>query len=223
MSAVQRGALRKEACWLARVGISENSLPIRMFDVGPPGRKGTGGQPTDDHWAILEVAMATQYRRDKGYLVDGLGRHAKRVLGHRKKTNHRQEWTSQLPCSGSAMPAAWRDLYASPRHRYPDGDWRIAAWLWPIYRKIIVDAVMAGTAPRIFTPEGNPRRWGNKNDICMKHNHGWCILPGGDLNYFLAQPGQGCELTPETNPMSYCGDGLVAMTLPAEVAAGRRK
>lgn len=220
MSAVQRGNLRLEACWVARVGINENSLPIRMLDVGPPGRLGTGGVPTDDVWGILQVAVNTTYRSDKGYFLEGLKRHASHVTRVRKVTRHRQEWTGELPCRGAEMPPSWRDQHAVKPHRRVDGDWRIAAMLWPKYRKAVIGHIMRGEAPEACP--GKPRKWGNRKDICHSRNYGWCILPCGDLNYFLARPGQGCELTPETNPMSYCENGPVEMTLPASVAAGRR-
>jgi len=192
----------RQGCQLARMGISEDSRPLR-FEAGG----GTEGAITQDHHGIANVVLNNAKLGPNWLAV--MYRLSPHVGRQKELTRPRQRWTSTLPCRGAEKPDGWdEDPWT--------GEWEIAAPFWEKYRDAMVKAWVRH---EIELAPGKPIAWGCRKDEkrpwCTDPKRalarGLCEVPGfGELNGFWAKPGNGCELE-EEEPAA----------IPASVAAGK--
>lgn len=191
-----------QGCQLARMGISENSRPLRRTQGDRPG---TEGMLTDDHYGIAHVVVNNRPCNGCKNWMDVMHRLSPHVGRQKKLTRPRQHWTSTLPCKGDEKPEGWND------DRFA-GDWEVARMFWPTFRDAVIKMWVNGDIE--YMP-GKAIAWG-----CVKteRNKTWCFDPRrararglckltgfGDLNGFWAKPGNGCG----------------TLTIPAKVAASK--
>ncbi len=192
---------RRQGCQLARMGVSENSRPLRRVRGERPG---TEGVPTQDHFGIAHVIINNRPCSHCRSWLDVMHKLSPHVGRQKKLTRPRQKWTSSLPCTGDDKPEGWdEDKWA--------GDWEVARMFWPMFRDEMIRVWVNGD---IGYMPGKAIAWGcikterNKTwcwDPEKAKARGLCVLPDyGNLNGFWAKPGNGCG----------------ERTLPASVAAG---
>lgn len=177
---------RDEGCRLARMGVSEDTRPLRRRAGG-----GTEGELTADHHGIAAVVknnmgrLSLKRHRLKGkaktwvQVMGELSPHVNRVV-ELKPGKPRQVWTSSLPCAGDEMPEGWED---DPQA----GDWEIARQFWPTFRDEVVRLWLTDDFDHV---PGKPIGWGSMTgDIPKALARGMVLVPWGDgRNGFVRWP-----------------------------------
>lgn len=180
---------RETAVLIARIAINENTRPLRPLGVN----KGTAGEPTSDHKAILHEMVEFSRWKDVS-LKRAATWQSKYVTGVKEaKEGHQHAWTSTLPSRGKARPSGWIEC---PRPKPKDfkchGSWEIYADNWATFRDWMISEVTGGEILRECP--GRPITWGGDMDDSIAIARGLCVIEGcGDRNTFWTFPGWGCE------------------------------
>lgn len=183
---------RAQGVQLARMASNEDSRALR----GKP--NGTEGRITIDHRLIALVIWNRRNAKStfRGWydvmkwLSPHIGR-AKQAKRHRHKVN------AYLPSEGSNPPPDWIDCRSVKKKKRCDGDWRVHGPFWVEFRERIVDFWLNTDFSWLSRRLGVvPIQWGDSQDIVryLKRRPDHCVLAIGDHNFFVARPGNGCEL-----------------------------
>lgn len=189
---------RAHGVLLARMFVSEDSRAIRRVVGG-----GTEGELTNDHRNIM-VTVYNHRQSKKSFrgwidVMSFLSPHVGRLKVAKPHT--RQRWTSRLPATGDAPDPGrgWVDcMELAEGDDDCDGDWRIHGPLWVKLREATVRTWLTADFEAIMKrSKKKPRKWGNKEDVIRflaRHPDHLCVLDTPTKNFFLARPGDGCEL-----------------------------
>lgn len=187
---------REQGVQAARMFVSEDSSAIRRISGG-----GTEGVLTSDHRMIMQTIYAHRNTipRDlppfEGWIdvMAFLSPHVGRLK--EPKPDTRQRWTCRLPSLGGARPETWIDC---DRNDPCDGDWRVHGPLWEAFREAVVESWMTIDFERVeLAIKMKSQKWGNADDVMRtlaKYPDAWCVLNTDTKNFFMARPGEGCQL-----------------------------
>ncbi len=184
---------RAQGALLARMFVSEASSALWRKP------RGTEGELTLDHRLIMQTIYNHRQSRQsfKGWIdvMAFLSPHVGQIKDPVDGT--RQRWTSGLKADGDGPPDAWIDA-RSPHTGKPDGDWRVHGPFWVALREETIDVWMNTDFAVIDSyMKKKPRKWGNEQDVIRtleKYPDNWCVLDTDTSNFFMARPGEGCEL-----------------------------
>lgn len=185
---------REQGVLLARMFVSEDSSTLRQKENG-----GTEGELTLDHRMIAQtIFINRRSKRDFDGWVGVMAFLSPHVARLRHPKRHRQEWVSGLKATGESPPGAWVDASSVAEDERNDGDWHgVHGPNWVRLR----DATIELWTELDFIQIENrihmrPRTWGNVKDIIsyLKRSPGMCVLDLDTKNFFVARPGEGCQL-----------------------------
>lgn len=203
---------RAQGVLLGRMFSSEDTRALRRRSGG-----GTCGDVTADHLLIARVVMNNAESRStfRGW-SDVMRFLSPHVTASKELTRPRQRWTSTLPGYGDAMPSGWVDSRDVVDGEDNDGDWRVHGPCWVELRKKAIELWLTGPPFGDFPKDVKPKRWGNENDVITffgkKNKKGrfynrerFCVVPYGDLNFFIAEDGRGCTVGDAATVAAYEG------------------
>lgn len=207
---------RPQGVLLNRMFVSEDGRALRLKTGG-----GTCGDLTDDHRLIARVVMNNaESRSDFRGWADVMRFLSPHVTASKELTRPRQRWTSTLPGIGDDMPSGWIDQRSVEDGEDYDGDWRVHGPCWSELRKNGIAMWVEGPPFGDFPKDVKPSRWGNDDDVInffSKKRNGeltedafirrerFCVVPYGDLNFFIARNGRGCTVGDEATVAAYQG------------------
>jgi len=180
-SAVPKGFVeldlrRRTAVLISRVCAHEDSRPLRALSGG-----GTAGEPTEDCLGILQTALTFQSEFRYPTTYAAIRVLAPHVTGAREGSPRHVAYGA-LPAFGLARPESWDE------GEY--GTWQLHGPYWGRLRDRMVEIAQRGFEPPC---PGKPIHWGNADDLqTHARKRGLCVLACGELNYFVARPGEGC-------------------------------
>lgn len=184
---------RAQGVQLARMFVNEDSRSLRREAGG-----GTEGKLTIDHSLIAQVVWEQRRARPsfRGWLdvLKWLSPHVGKVKEPKRR---RHDVSAHLPVKGNAPPEQWIDCRDVAEGEECDGDWRVHGPYWVDFREAVVDMWLTIDLEQQAKTLGvRPISWGNDEDVTryLKNNPGHCALAMGERNFFVALPGNGCEL-----------------------------